>query len=106
MNRCAAAKTCHDCGQEFYGNTSQRRCHDCRYISETVRRRAIGAVGRAVRRGLLPDLRYTNVACVDCGARAEHYDHRDYGKPLAVDPVCRCCNYRRGPAAPPVREVA
>jgi len=36
--------------------------------------------------------------CVDCGARAEVYDHRDYNKPLDVEPVCRSCNTFRGPA--------
>jgi hypothetical protein len=36
--------------------------------------------------------------CVDCGAQARDYDHRDYNKPLEVDPVCRRCNLRRGPA--------
>lgn len=36
-------------------------------------------------------------ACVDCGAVAEVYDHRDYSKPLDVQPVCRSCNLKRGP---------
>jgi hypothetical protein len=36
--------------------------------------------------------------CVDCGAQARDYDHRDYNKPLEVNPVCRRCNLRRGPA--------
>lgn len=26
------------------------------------------------------------------------YDHRDYTKPLSVEPVCRSCNKLRGPA--------
>ena len=36
--------------------------------------------------------------CVDCGANATDYDHRDYNKPLDVEPVCRSCNIRRGNA--------
>lgn len=36
--------------------------------------------------------------CVDCGKRAHDYDHRDYSKPLEVEPVCRSCNLKRGPA--------
>lgn len=36
--------------------------------------------------------------CTDCGARATEYDHRDYAKPLDVEPVCRSCNKKRGPA--------
>lgn len=91
---------CHQCGDEFKGNTSQIRCGKCRTHLYGVQRRAIGRVNSAVRKGLLPDLRYSEVACVDCGTRAEHYDHRDYSKPLEVDPVCRTCNFRRGPAAP------
>ena len=38
--------------------------------------------------------------CVDCGKPAEMYDHRDYYKPLEVNPVCRTCNTKRGPAYP------
>lgn len=37
--------------------------------------------------------------CVDCGEPAEQYDHRDYAKPLEVEPVCRSCNWYRGSAA-------
>jgi hypothetical protein len=36
--------------------------------------------------------------CVDCGKTAHGYDHRDYRKPLDVVPICRSCNYKRGPA--------
>lgn len=39
-----------------------------------------------------------SVPCVDCGKPARHYDHRDYTKPLDVAPVCRSCNFKRGPA--------
>lgn len=38
--------------------------------------------------------------CVDCGAQALDYDHRDYNKPLEVEPVCRPCNKKRGPGIP------
>lgn len=38
--------------------------------------------------------------CVDCGKRAQVYDHRDYTKPLDVVPVCRGCNNKRGPGYP------
>jgi len=36
--------------------------------------------------------------CVDCGESARHYDHRDYMRPLDVEPVCASCNIRRGSA--------
>jgi hypothetical protein len=37
-------------------------------------------------------------ACADCGKPATDYDHRDYRKPLEVEPVCHSCNLKRGPA--------
>lgn len=52
----------------------------------------------AVRDGYLP--RPTTLTCLDCGAPAQVYDHRDYNKPLDVEPVCHACNVRRGPALP------
>ena len=50
--------------------------------------------------GYLPKLD-GSVACVDCGAPALEYDHRDYSRPLDVDPVCKSCNRRRGTAVWP-----
>jgi hypothetical protein len=37
-------------------------------------------------------------ACVDCAKAASEYDHRNYLMPLEVQPVCRGCNKKRGPA--------
>jgi hypothetical protein len=64
------------------------------------RRRAKAAdkVSWAVEIGLLP--RANTLMCVDCGKRAFCYDHRDYAKPLEVDPVCGRCNVLRGAGAP------
>lgn len=55
-------------------------------------------VQRAIRDGDLPSA--SACQCVDCGAQAHDYDHRDYARPLAVDPTCRRCNLLRGPAKP------
>lgn len=63
-----------------------------------LRNRAIHLVQRAKYRGELAWLSREYVQCRDCRKRAVHYDHRDYGKPLDVDPVCQGCNVRRGPA--------
>lgn len=52
----------------------------------------------AVRNGYLKDP--TTLTCLDCGAPAQVYDHRDYNKPLDVEPVCHACNVKRGPAIP------
>ncbi len=54
------------------------------------------AVAKAIRHGLLAPI--TERVCADCGGPAIHYDHRDYNRPLEVDPTCRKCNYKRGPA--------
>jgi hypothetical protein len=55
-------------------------------------------VAAAVRYGFLAPI--SECRCIDCGTQATDYDHRDYNKPLDVDPVCRPCNFRRGPAKP------
>jgi hypothetical protein len=53
----------------------------------------------AVKVGFLPDP--TNFICLDCkGRQAQCYDHRDYSKPLEVDPVCLRCNNSRGRGIP------
>ena len=54
------------------------------------------AVAKARYEGLLQSPR--GMKCTDCGGEAIEYDHRDYDKPLIVEPVCRRCNIRRGPA--------
>jgi hypothetical protein len=61
-------------------------------------RRAHAEVRGAVVRGDLPIV--STQACVDCGNTAQAYDHRDYGKPLDVQPVCDSCNLKRGSALP------
>lgn len=53
-------------------------------------------VTAAIYHGDLPRLD-GSVACVDCGRAAEEYDHRDYKKPMEVEPVCKACNAARGP---------
>lgn len=60
--------------------------------------RAQNQVFWAIRKGKLPKLD-GSIACVDCGLPAWEYDHRDYDKPLDVEPVCLSCNKRRGRAA-------
>ncbi len=56
--------------------------------------RAWRLVSAAVSRGDLKPAR--DHVCVDCGKQASVYDHRDYSKPLDVQPVCRSCNKLRG----------
>lgn len=40
----------------------------------------------------------STLLCADCGAQAEQYEHRDYNKPLDVEPICKSCNTKRGSA--------
>jgi hypothetical protein len=62
-------------------------------------RDAHSVVAAAIRGGALA--RPDSLRCTDCDAAAAQYDHRDYNKPLDVEPVCRRCNLRRGPGIPP-----
>lgn len=55
---------------------------------------AIQKVSKAIKAGILRKLD-GSIKCVDCGKIAVHYDHRDYRKPLKVDPVCAYCNHHR-----------
>lgn len=76
----------------FCGRCSEARGRD------SGAARAHQFVRRAVKAGKLPDP--ATLACADCGGAARDYDHRDYGKPLQVEAVCRSCNKLRGPARP------
>lgn len=88
---------CMECGRSLAGTRSYCRCLNCHRVNEKFRTRARNLVARAIRAGELPSLAEGGVSCVDCGRAADRYDHRDYSKPLSVDPVCRTCNRRRGP---------
>jgi hypothetical protein len=59
---------------------------------------AARAVAKAIKNGSLPNPK--TLMCVDCGAPAVCYEHRDYRKPLDVDPVCKRCDCIRGTAMP------
>jgi len=70
-----------------------------------TRNKAAAAVRRAVKSGELKNLKKSKVKCTDCDSRAEVYDHRDYNKPLLVEPVCIKCNIARGTNAPKLPEA-
>lgn len=59
---------------------------------------AHAAVSMAIKKGTLESPKA--FICEDCDKTATDYDHRDYGKPLEVAPVCRSCNLLRGRALP------
>lgn len=71
------------------------RCNECGPVVQRIQVRCMAKVRRAIARGQLMPV--AGKTCVDCGAQATVYDHRDYSKPLDVQPVCRSCNMKRGP---------
>ncbi len=113
--------TCTMCQKPVQGRGSNRAlyCFDCLALRCTPGFRARDPrraarryfqlahefVAAAVRFGDLIDLKTSEVACADCGCRACEYDHRDYMKPLQVDPVCRSCNAARGEGANKHRQL-
>lgn len=92
---------CKNCKQTCLvtGGSSYFICNNCKpknHYTFSKQYKAQVAVSKAKKIGLLEPA--TNFACVDCGQQAIEYDHRNYDEPLKVDPVCRGCNLRRGPA--------
>jgi len=66
-------------------------CTPCRAAVSAITNR----VTAHVRQAKLPPA--SDYQCADCGKPAKEYDHRYYGLPLEVEPVCIACNQRRGP---------
>lgn len=88
-------RQCWDCGRMHPGQLSRcASCHKARPIFNRRQTAAIRVVSAMVKGGFMP--RASTLMCVDCGTNAQVYDHRDYDKPLEVEPVCRKCNARRG----------
>jgi hypothetical protein len=86
---------CLHCGEKTYRHALAKWCMRCLPRHTLQLGRAGSAVRRAVASGELENAQ--ELACVDCGNPAFAYDHRDYLKPYDVEPVCRKCNFRRGP---------
>jgi hypothetical protein len=93
------ANLCRECGVQIYWARVCRTCQKSRARrSYTKAMTKCGLATRsAILRGLLPPP--TLFDCQDCGCRAKCYDHRDYSKPLEVEPVCWKCNTKRGPTS-------
>lgn len=73
-----------------------RRCATCREGNAEVERVAHMRLKTQIAKGNIPPAK--RFSCVDCQKPALDYDHRDYTKPFAVEPVCRSCNLKRGAA--------
>jgi hypothetical protein len=85
---CANAVYCFVC-------SAQRQKESRRRAITPLQTLAHAYVHSAIRLGILAPL--SGLRCSDCAKPATQYDHRDYAKPLEVDPVCGSCNMRRGP---------
>lgn len=87
---------CMYCGFPTRENSVRKFCANCRKLISRMKVNAYYRVRKAILNGSLkkPNL----LGCVDCGKTAKYYEHRDYRKPLKVDPICHGCNLRRGPA--------
>jgi len=100
QNRRYGCLKCEECGRESLRGLNSLRCNECALDRTDELRWRTGSahskVARAIKRGdLQPAYEFD---CIDCGNPAEVYDHRDYSKPLDVQPVCHRCNVIRGAA--------
>lgn len=89
-------KLCVICGNPHNRHVYSTRaafCWDCNAHANKIAGKAHCAVANAIKRGDLPSAKLCK--CVDCGNPATMYEHRDYSKPLDVEPVCWRCNSRR-----------
>lgn len=96
MDRISFTCACCQTATNRYYQARNRMCLRCSDAHQAEGRKAVAAVQLAVRSGALRPA--ADCVCADCGAKAAQYDHRDYTQPLAVEPVCRSCNQKRGPA--------
>jgi hypothetical protein len=91
-------RLCECCGERDISDrpAKARYCLPCRNSGLVIhmQQRAHNYVAALVKAGLLKKI--SDCVCVDCGAQAEEYDHRDYFKPADIEPVCRDCNAARG----------
>lgn len=75
-----------------YFKQNGKRLNEKAYKEGKLQARSI--LTAAVKKGLLPHLKRNVLKCFYCPSRAVEYDHRDYTKPLEVNPVCKSCNRR------------
>jgi len=79
-------------------------CFSCGDHSQNGGHKAHAAVKKAIKNGFLKPIK--ELKCTDCEEQAEIYDHKDYNKPLEVEPVCRSCNRKRGSAIPLSKDLS
>lgn len=92
---CTDLYNCRICGG--LRATYRHYCAPCFHKVDDYERLATNSrrkTREAVKAGKLPHPK--TLFCADCGKPATGYDHRDYHKPLDVEPVCTSCNKLRG----------
>lgn len=89
-------RICPVCMHGFVGNDLQVYCDGCAHGAKAFSVQSRYLTRKAIKAGLVKPL--TGLQCVDCGKAAEVHEHRDYGDPLKVEPVCTACNLIRGVA--------
>lgn len=87
---------CFACKADFVGHGRTKYCLKCYPLVLELQKICNKLIIKAIKFNKLKHV--TDYLCVDCGNRSVVYDHRDYTRPLAVVPVCKSCNCRRGPA--------
>jgi hypothetical protein len=88
---------CRACGNLHEDRRSNSRfCHKCSIRHYNDMYAANSAIKPHIKKGLIKCA--SDCLCIDCGKPAKDNDHRDYLQPLVVEPVCRSCNVKRGPA--------
>jgi len=105
MSKGITTTRCRMCGEYMRRERGAKTCFPCAadrvntaYKPYGVRLRAAKELARAINNKSIPALSNGDILCVDCGETATCYDHRDYTRPLEVEPVCKGCNNRRGTA--------
>jgi len=89
---------CRSCSSEYDGLRIGRHwyCGECTHVAHDAGRKARLWVRLAMRSGVLMPAHAFR--CVDCDKWAQCWEHRDYSKPLDIEPTCFSCNHKRGPA--------
>mgnify|MGYP003473459537 CR=1 FL=1 len=91
-----ATITCRACGEQERRMKNALFCYKCSSRHYDDMYAANSAIKPHIKSGTIK--RASECTCVDCGKPAKDNDHRDYLKPLEVEPVCRSCNVKRGAA--------
>jgi hypothetical protein len=99
MPRRQHSMTCAICSGVSIRFLGAQLCHPCADAHTRRRNKALSIVNNARLSGKLADPK--SFKCADCSDQAYIWEHRDYSKPLDVQPVCYKCNRRRGLAIPP-----